>query len=246
VPPPGLSADEDLQCKYAFVAKIEELVKAGRQAEADLGMERYFANYPTDTSVMPDLLADTYLGLRPPDLERAVSTRARVSRNRGDYTRLLTDLMLRDEWERADFYVGIALGIDPENPDYRARRESIDKALGKQPPAPPPAAVAPESKAFPNSAIAVDVLNKALELYNSGQRKEAVEQFLIAAEAGNTEAQMNLAGIYWQGDERAGYPKDLQKALKWMKAAAAQNQPLAISFVPMIEKELKAQNAPAK
>jgi TPR repeat protein len=65
---------------------------------------------------------------------------------------------------------------------------------------------------------------QAGQRFQSGDHAGAARLALQAAEAGNPVAQYRLAGLYGHGD---GMPRNSAAALRWLKAAASQNEPLA-------------------
>jgi TPR repeat protein len=68
------------------------------------------------------------------------------------------------------------------------------------------------------------LLESACELFESGERKKAVKVFLKAASMGSTEAQVNVANIYDDGD---GVKSDFVKARYWYKRAISGGSPEA-------------------
>jgi TPR repeat protein len=60
------------------------------------------------------------------------------------------------------------------------------------------------------------MLERACELFESGERRRSIKLFLKAASMGNVEAQVNLANIYDDGD---GVRSDFNKARRWYKQA---------------------------
>jgi TPR repeat protein len=66
------------------------------------------------------------------------------------------------------------------------------------------------------------LLESACELFESGKRKEAIKIFLKAASMGSTEAQVNVANIY---DDGEGVKNDFAKARYWYKRAISGGSP---------------------
>ncbi len=66
--------------------------------------------------------------------------------------------------------------------------------------------------------------DQAGQRYQAGDHVGAARLALQAAEAGNPLAQLRMAMLYPKGD---GVPVDASAALRWMKAAAAQGEPMA-------------------
>ena len=64
----------------------------------------------------------------------------------------------------------------------------------------------------------------AVAAYGRGELTEAASGFRTLAEAGNTDAQFNLALMYMRGE---GVPKDAVEAVHWYRRAAAQGNPNA-------------------
>ena len=66
------------------------------------------------------------------------------------------------------------------------------------------------------TASAAD-LQKGIDAYNAGDYATAFAEFNSLAEAGNTEAQFILGGMYTEG---RGVPQDYEEAVKWTRLAA--------------------------
>lgn len=74
-----------------------------------------------------------------------------------------------------------------------------------------------------SSAFAQD-FDKAVDAYNAGDYKTAVQQFLPLAEQGNAVAQYNLGVMY---DNGRGVLQDYKEAVRWYRLAAEQGYAMA-------------------
>ena len=72
-------------------------------------------------------------------------------------------------------------------------------------------------------AIAQD-LEKGVAAYRAGDYAAALQEFEPLADQGDAEAQLNLGGMYWNGD---GVIQDYAKSVKWFQLAAEQGNAFA-------------------
>lgn len=87
-----------------------------------------------------------------------------------------------------------------------------------------PVTPSPTTMQYCRQLLAWDLYEQAGRLFQSGDHAGAARVALQAAQGGNPEAQLRVAMLYPKGD---GVPKDANAALRWMRAAAAQGEPMA-------------------
>ncbi len=74
-----------------------------------------------------------------------------------------------------------------------------------------------------------------VEAWGRGDYGTAVQEFLLLAEQGHAQAQVNLGIIYSQG---RGVPKDAVQAYRWYTLAASQGDDLAEKFKNFLAKSM--------
>ncbi|HEX3746769.1 MAG TPA: tetratricopeptide repeat protein [Bryobacteraceae bacterium] len=87
-----------------------------------------------------------------------------------------------------------------------------------------PVTPSPATMSYCRQLPAWNLYDEAGRLFQSGDHAGAARVALQAAAAGNPEAQLRVALLYPKGD---GVPKDAAAAFRWMRAAAAQGEPMA-------------------
>jgi TPR repeat protein len=102
----------------------------------------------------------------------------------------------------------------------------LQRCLGLTPGREPhgPVTPSPATMQYCRQLPAWDLYEQAGRLFQSGDHAGAARVALQSAQAGNPEAQLRVAMLYPKGD---GVPKDANAAFRWMRAAAAQGEPMA-------------------
>ncbi len=81
--------------------------------------------------------------------------------------------------------------------------------------------------------------DSAKEAYRNGDYATAFQEWTQAAEAGNADAQFNLAYMYENGQ---GVHQDLFAAIKWYELAARQNYPTAKAMMNSVRRKIQEEN----
>ena len=102
----------------------------------------------------------------------------------------------------------------------------LQRCLGITPgqPRQGPFGPSPATMSFCRQLPAWNLFDQAGQRFQAGDHAGAARLALQAAEAGNPEAQLRVAQLYPKGD---GLPQSAAEAFRWMKAAAAQGEPMA-------------------
>jgi len=102
----------------------------------------------------------------------------------------------------------------------------LQRCLGIVPGQEPRGAVGPSPArmSYCQQLPAWNLYEQAGQRFQAGDHTGAARLALQAAEAGNPMAQLRVAMLYPKGD---GVPKDAAAAFRWMRAAAAQGEPMA-------------------